>query len=170
MQEAWQVIKGFEDYEISSTGQVKSHKHGRAVVLKPRITHDGYVWYSLCKNGKGYTKRANRLVAEAFIPNPDGKPTVNHIDGNKLNNSADNLEWATREEQMQHAYANGLKKPVRGPLQGNHVLNEDEVREIRKVYKGHDKQCGMLALAKRYGVSPSVIDKVVRRKSYTNVE
>lgn len=170
MKEIWKVIEGFEDYEISNTGKVKSHKHGREKILKERISHDGYVWYNLCKNGKQHTKRANRLVADAFIPNPENKPTVNHIDGNKLNNSSDNLEWATREEQMQHAYANGLKKPVRGHLQGNHVLSEDEVREIRAIYKGHDKEFGMKPLAKKYNVSPSVIDKVVGKRSYKNVE
>ena len=109
MKEIWRIIKGFEDYEISNTGRVKSHKHGREVILKQRVSHDGYVWYNLCMNGKQYTKRANRLVAEAFVNNPENKPTVNHIDGDKSNNNADNLEWATREEQMQHAYANGLK-------------------------------------------------------------
>ncbi len=170
MKEIWRIIKGFEDYEISNTGRVKSHKHGREVILKQRVSHDGYVWYNLCMNGKQYTKRANRLVAEAFVNNPENKPTVNHIDGDKSNNNAENLEWATREEQMQHAYANGLKKPVRGYLQGNHVLSEDEVREIRRIYKGHNKKFGMNALAKKYNVSPSVIDKCVRRKSYKNVE
>jgi predicted DNA binding protein len=168
--EHWKTVQGFEDYEISNLGRLKSHKYNRTVVLKPRITHDGYVWYSLCKNGKGCTKRANRLVAEAFIANPDKKPTVNHIDGNKLNNNVSNLEWATKEEQMQHAYENGLKKPVRGCLQGNHVLSEDEVREIRSTYKAHDKQNGMRALAKRYGVSEPTIDKCVRRVSYKNID
>lgn len=167
--ERWKPITGFEDYEISDKGRVRSHKYNRAVILKPRVTHDGYVWYSLCKSGKGYTKRANRLVAEAFIPNTENKPTVNHIDGDKLNNAANNLEWATREEQMQHAYRMGLKNPVSGCLQGNHVLTESEVREIRAAYKAHDKKNGMRALAKRYGVSEATIDKCVRRVSYKNV-
>ena len=168
--ECWKTIVGFEDYEISDTGRVKSHKYNRETILKPRITHDGYVWYSLTKNGKGHTKRANRLVAEAFIPNPENKRTVNHIDGNKLNNSVDNLEWATKEEQMKHAYDTGLKAPVVGCMQGNHVLSEDEVREIRATYKAHDKKCGMRALAKKYGVSEPTIDKCVRRITYRNIE
>ena len=62
MKEIWRIIKGFEDYEISNTGRVKSHKHGREVILKQRVSHDGYVWYNLCMNGKQYTKRANRLL------------------------------------------------------------------------------------------------------------
>lgn len=168
--EEWRTIPEFSDYEISSIGRVRSHKAKREIILKERISHDGYVWYSLCRNGKGHTKRANRLVAEAFIPNPENKLTVNHKDGNKLNNNVENLEWATREEQMQHAYRNGLKRPVRGCLQGRHVLTPDEVRSIRDEYKPHDKTHGMVALAKRYNVSQSVIDKCVRRKSYNDID
>ena len=170
MDELWKVVQGFEDYEISTQGRVRSSKHQRTHILKPRITHDGYVWYSLCKNGKGYTRRANRLVAEAFIPNPEGKPTVNHKDGDKRNNCVDNLEWMTKSEQMQHAYEHGLKRPVRGTLQGNAVLTEDEVREIRRLYKGHDPKRGMKALSKKYGVSEPTIDKCVRRVSYKNID
>lgn len=168
--EIWRVIEGFDDYQISSKGRVKSHKNETERILKQRITHDGYVWYNLCRQGKQYTKRANRLVAEAFIPNPDNKLTVNHIDGNKLNNCVENLEWATREEQMKHAYGLGLKTPVRGCLQANHKLSEDEVRNIRRQYKARDKHDGMNGLAREYRVSPSVIDKIVRRITYQNVE
>lgn len=170
MKETWKEIPGFDGYEISSHGRVRSSKRKRECILKPRITHDGYVWYNLHVNGKGYSKRAHRLAAEAFVPNPLEKGTVNHIDGNKLNNSIENLEWATREEQMQHAYEHGLKKPVRGCLQGNHVLSEDEVREIRKIYKAHSKEFGMRALARKYLVSEPTIDKCVRRVSYKNIE
>lgn len=170
MQEQWKTIEGFEDYEISTFGRVKSHKYMRDSILKPRVTHDGYVWYSLSKHGKGHTKRANRLVAEAFIPNPENKKTVNHIDGDKTNNHVDNLEWATLNEQMQHAYKNGLKKPVRGYLQGNHVFSEEEVREIRRLYKPHSKEFGMRALARKYGVGEATIDKCVRRVTYRNID
>ena len=169
MEESWKTINGFEDYEVSTDGRVRSHKGNNPAILKPRVTHDGYIWYSLCKNGKGYTKRANRLVAEAFIPNPDKKNTVNHIDGDKQNNNVSNLEWATRSEQMSHAYKLGLKKPVRGWLQGKHRLSRQAVNEIRRIYKAHSKEFGMRALARKYGVSESCIDRCVRGQSYINV-
>lgn len=76
------------------------------------LDEDGYLYVKLYKNGKGTKKRIHRLVAETFIPNPDNKPTVNHIDGDKLNNHYLNLEWATRSEQIKHAIKTGLFSPV----------------------------------------------------------
>lgn len=169
--EEWKEIEGFDGkYFISTKGKVKSFSHKKPRILKPRISPDGYVWYVLTINGKGKTMRANRLVAKAFIPNPENKNTVNHIDGNKKNNDVSNLEWATRREQMQHAYKLGLKKPVQGILQGNSVLTEKQVKEIRKIYKAHDKKFGMIPLAKKYNVSTSTIDKCVNRRSYKNIK
>lgn len=170
MLEIWKPIKDFEDYEISNYGRVRSHKYGRETILKTRRTFDGYLWYNLCKSGKQFTKRAHRLVAEAFIENPDNKPTVNHKDGNKENNCAYNLEWATREEQMLHAYKYGLKQPMNGVKCWKSLLNENEVKEIRKTYKARDKQYGMRALAKKYNVSEATIDKCVRRITYKDIE
>ena len=171
MNELWKRIEGFEDYEVSSMGRVRSYKNGKCIILKERLTKDGYVQYVLSDRlHKSKTKRANRLVAEAFIPNPLNKSTVNHIDGNKLNNDFRNLEWATKEEQMQHAYKLGLKKPIQGTMHERAVLTEEQVIEIRSIYKPRSKEFGMRALAIKYGVSDSTIDKCVRRKSYQNVK
>lgn len=75
----WKRIK---DYEVNIYGEVKSHKYGKEIILKKRYTKDGYIQYVLLKDGKSYTKRAHRLVAEAFLDNPYNKETVNHEDGN----------------------------------------------------------------------------------------
>lgn len=170
MTELWKAITGFEDYEISNQGRVRSHKYGRTTILRTRKTHDGYLWYNLCKGGKQFGKRAHRLVAEMFIDNPENKPTVNHKDGNKENNSVDNLEWATRKEQLEHAYEHGLKLPMSGTKCWKSLLTETEVKEIRKIYKAHDKAYGMKALARKYNVSESTIDKCVRRESYKDIK
>ncbi len=77
-------------------------------LLKPSIDKYGYKKVVLTKNGKRKTYTVHRLVAMAFIPNPYSKKTVNHIDGNKLNNCVDNLEWATSKEQKEHAIKHGL--------------------------------------------------------------
>lgn len=169
--EIWKCVEGSDGkYQISNTGKVKSFANITPRLLKQRISKDGYVWYVLQINGKGKTMRANRLVAKAFIPNPFNKATVNHIDGNKLNNTVENLEWATKEEQMKHAYNLGLKKPVQGTLQGSSVLTKEQVLEIRRIYKSHSKEFGMLPLAKEYGVSVSTINKCVGKRSYKNIK
>lgn len=121
-EEIWKDIRGFPNYEISNKGRVRSwnnNRYGRGEnfkFLKPGLSGDNYFTVSLRKNNKGNTKYIHRLVAEAFIPNPDNKPEVNHKDGNKKNNILTNLEWSTYSENLNHAYNNGLnnhKKSVK---------------------------------------------------------
>lgn len=168
--EQWKTLKECSDYMISNYGRMKSLKRGREIILKPSLTHDGYVKQAISINGKSITFRIHRLVAEYFLPQDNTKNTINHIDGDKTNNNVNNLEWANLSEQMQHAYSLGLKKPVRGTMQGSSVLTESQVREIRKLYTPHSKQYGMRALAKKYNVSESVINKVAHYRAYLNVE
>lgn len=100
MNEIWKDIKGYEGlYQVSSWGNVK----GKKGILKPYITEKGYLKVGLFKDGKNHKKRVNRLVAEAFIPNPLNLPQVNHKDGNKKNNSVSNLEYCTNSENRNHA-------------------------------------------------------------------
>ncbi len=107
-------IEGFDKYYISKTGQILDvdyNKTKKAKLLKQQTTLDGYKFVQLSKNGKIYNKKIHRLVAEAFIPNPYNKPEINHKDGNKHNNNAENLEWVNRSENMRHASANRLLHP-----------------------------------------------------------
>ena len=109
MEEEWKPIKGYEGlYEVSNTGKIKSFQRGKIRILYPRKTPRGYLHVILSKNKVNKDLRVHRLVASAFIPNPLNKPEVNHIDGNKDNNNVDNLEWATRGENMNHAVKMGL--------------------------------------------------------------
>lgn len=106
-------IEGFPNYWVTSFGRVVSgpnHCHpGRFIQLKSQDTGKGYHHVSLSLDGRLHTKEIAPLVARAFIPNPDGKLTVNHIKGDqKTNNRVDNLEWATNKEQTDHAIATGL--------------------------------------------------------------
>lgn len=113
MEENWKDIKGYEGlYQISNTGRVKSFKRLGTPerIRKQHLDRYGYPKLNLFKERIGKTKKTHRLVAEAFIPNPENKETVNHIDGNKENNHVSNLEWATHEEQVIHAMENGLYK------------------------------------------------------------
>ena len=104
----WKTIKGTnEEYQVSDTGLVKTTKTGR--ILKPSVTKHGYERVCLFKMDRERRYRVHRLVAEAFIPNPDNLPQVNHIDGNKRNNNAANLEWVTNHENAIHAKEHGLR-------------------------------------------------------------
>ena len=100
-------IKGFEDYYVHIDGRVVSKKTKQ--FLKRRLIRD-YYGYILYKDGKAYTKKEHRLVAENYIENPNNLPQVNHIDGKKLNNHYQNLEWCTASENGKHAYKLGLNK------------------------------------------------------------
>lgn len=123
--EVWKPVAGYEGlYEVSNLGRVKTiaRKVNRInrgevsvqeTIMKPSTITRGYKLVGLRKNGvrKGCT--IHRLVAEAFIPNPDDLPQVNHKDGNKANNSADNLEWCTAQDNMLHSLDIGLRSDAK---------------------------------------------------------
>lgn len=177
MTEEWKDIEDFGGfYQISNLGRVKSTGgYCGTVKRKEKIrsmsfTRDGYVKVRLLYQGKDRTVRVHRLVAEAFLPNPENKDTVNHIDGNKLNNTASNLEWCDRTEQMIHAYNLGLKSPMVGSQNSNAKLTDEQVKEIRKSYVPYSREFGTVALAEKYGVTNRVIGLVVKNKAYKNVK
>ena len=109
MDEIWKPVKGYEGiYEVSNKGNVKTLR--KNVVMNQTIgVKNGYCYVGLYKDGKNRKALVHRIVAAAFIDNPMGKKTVNHIDGNKCNNAVDNLEWATYSENHKHAFKHGLK-------------------------------------------------------------
>lgn len=111
-------------------------------------------------------ERVHRLVAEAFLPNPDNKETVNHIDGHKLNNSVENLEWATHIENMRHAYRTGLIVRVSGDKCHSSKLSNEKAAYIRKNYIKRDPEFGLTGLGKKFGVSPTSILRVVNNVNW----
>lgn len=110
--EIWKDIEGFPNYEVSNLGRVRNKNTKQ--IIAPIKGSSGYLSVRIRKQTGDYEKPAlniHRLVAKTFIPNPENKPQVNHIDGNKLNNKMDNLEWCTRKENSKHAMKLGLFKP-----------------------------------------------------------
>ena len=102
----WKTVKLAPEYEISINGEVRNKKTG--LILKDKIDRYGYKTIGLYTNKRKIYPTIHRLIAIAFIPNPENKPQVNHIDGNKLNNSIDNLEWTTPRDNVTHAYKHNL--------------------------------------------------------------
>jgi len=123
--EIWKPVQRFEGYEVSNKGNVRSidrtvvGRDGKMYRRKGKtlsqfVDKKGYLHVQIGK----YNIAVHRLVAEAFVPNPENKPQVNHKDGNKKNNHADNLEWVTVQENLQHAVDHGLKD-ISGILEYN---------------------------------------------------
>lgn len=108
MKEEWRDIIGYEGlYQVSSLGRVKSLR--KNIIMK-FITRSGYYNLVLRKNGQRKSKQVHRLVAEAFIPNPDNLPIVNHIDYNRKNNKVENLEWCTQKQNVLWSVCNMKKR------------------------------------------------------------
>jgi len=133
-------------YLISNLGNIlglpipdsnrKSHRELRTILPKvhgPEL--DDYLSFSCQVNGIQYGDLVHRAVAKAHIPNPEGKPHINHIDGNKQNNRADNLEWCTAAENQLHAYATGLKVPNRDALRRGVQF---QCKPTREVFSGEE--------------------------------
>lgn len=142
MEEIWKDIKDYEGlYQVSNLGNVKSlpkmsgTSKRKETILKTHIEKRGYFVIRLSKNKTNHSFKIHRLIANAFIPNPENKRTINHIDGNKLNNSISNLEWATDSENLQHAYDTGLKpkKPINQYTLGKSFIKEWE--SAQQIYK-----------------------------------
>ena len=108
--EEWKDIKGYEGiYQISNKGRVKSlnyNRTGKEKIREGTVDNTGYKIISLSKNGKEKKYSIHRLVAQAFLPNPDNLPVVNHKDENKLNNNVENLEWCTHKYNCNYGTRN----------------------------------------------------------------
>lgn len=107
--EQWKEISENPNYIVSDTGRIRRVGSDKDHSVRDK---NGYLTVDLYKDGKRSTRRVHRLVAEEFIPNPDGKPEVNHKDGNKHNNISSNLEWNTKKENMEHAKSLGLTSHI----------------------------------------------------------
>lgn len=170
--EVWKSVLGYEDiFEISDLGNLRNKKTGR--ILKQHINKAGYATVATKiggRKGRNVCFKIHRLVATAFVPNPENKPEVNHIDGNKKNNAKWNLEWNTSKENVEHAHATGLVTVRRGTECSHSKLTEDAVYYCRENYKPQCKVNGLTALAKRFGVDKKRILEAIRGDSWAHVE
>lgn len=142
-------FRDYSNYEVYSDGRIYSKT--RKKFMTNKIMKDGYVRMEMYKDKKPKMLNVHRMVAEIFVPNPENKPFVNHIDGNKQNNDYRNLEWVTQKENIEHAYKTGLsKKQLKntGPLcKKVYMYNGDKLMNvfpsISEVYRllGYQRCC-----------------------------
>lgn len=151
MEEIWRDIEGFEGlYQVSNLGRVKSSYTNR--ILKGCKDTDGYLYAGLYKNNIRCCKKIHRLVAQAFIPNAENKPQVNHIDENKTNNNINNLEWMTAKENTNHGTRTERMAKMRSiPIIAINLKNGEST-----------DFCSAKECARQLGLDPSNIAKVLK--------
>lgn len=181
--EEWKDCPEYEQvYQVSNLGRVKSKpvfvendslfgdeggyvKHIK--IKNQTINRYGYMTTKLCFKGKCRRLTIHRLVAKAFIPNPNKYSQVNHIDGNKKNNSVTNLEWVSAAQNTKHAWDTGLitSEHMKGSKHHNSKVNEDIVKDIRS-----NKTLTKKELAEKYDISISTVADILRRKTWTHID
>jgi hypothetical protein len=160
MKELWRNIDGYKGvYQVSSFGRIRSYKYNLPRILKPRVNKKGYKYINLCLDGKYKSLSVHRLVAKTFIAKSD--LTVNHKNGNKLNNCVDNLEFITITENLKHAKENNLL--AKGENNGRSKLKKRDVDLIRFKHKNNKS---IRCLSKEFGVSRSVIGKIINKLNW----
>lgn len=181
MQEIWKPLDKIIDvgigYEISSLGNVRSvdriieTKNGnrfiKGIIMKQLTDKFGYSNITFSNISKKRKCLVHRLVALAFIKNPENKPEVNHKDCNKSNNNVDNLEWSTSKENILHSWSNSLANDNIGEKNNNSKLKKDDVLEIREMYN-----CGeytQTKLSKLFNVRQDTISDIVNRRTWKHI-
>lgn len=170
MEERWIKLEGYNGmYSVSSLGSVKSYYKTKSYpfILLKKTIRNGYYSVGLSINGLEKRVNVHRLVACNFIPSSKEQTQVNHIDGNKLNNNVENLEWCTSKENVNHAHKMGLVNTPYGEMHANSKLNVKSVLEIRSKYIKRVKTYKSLAL--EYGVSKATITEIINRQIWKHI-
>ena len=157
-------ITGYEGlYKVSSDGNIWSEYTRK--FLSAGLSNNGYLVVSLSKKGISKTFKVHRLVAEAFLPEYAEGLVVNHIDGNKQNNSVDNLEFVTQKENVGHSFSMGLS-PRGFDRSLQKKLTQDDVLYIKNTYVPYSRTNGARAIARRLGVSHDTVLNVIKNITY----
>ena len=177
MEEIWKPVEFLNGrYEVSNSGKLRNTKTKRE--LKAPINSHGYksvVMRPKETNGKAINVSIHKVVAKAFLgEKPDGY-VINHKDGDKTNNTVENLEYVTPGENNRHALNTGLRKPAnmkglspKGESHYNAKLTENEVREIRRIH--NETGYGSRRIAKMFGVTCGCISKILANKSWKHID
>jgi hypothetical protein len=161
----WKSVEGYVGYyEVSNRGDVRSllnqaRNRTKIKVLASKRVSGGYLGNTLCRDGLKKQVLVHRLVARAFLPNPDNLPQVNHKDGDKKNNRVENLEWTSSQNNIHHSFLSGTWHQT-----NRRVLDLDRVREIRGLLDS--KAMTGIAVARKYGISPHTVCNIRKRHSW----
>lgn len=180
MGEEWKPVLGYEDlYEVSNLGRVRSLDRIERIPDKNGVYHDrvrkgmilkqnydgrrNYLHVSLRRNGNGVSRNVHRIVAQAFVPNPNGYAEVNHKDEDKTNNSVENLEWC--DHKYNSRYGSKLTAS-NGERNSMNKFPESLIRKIREEYIPNDPKYGLTPLSRKYGISVSHVCSIVKRRRW----
>lgn len=163
MDELWKDT-GVSGYQVSNFGRVSSVKRGRLRMLRPTAGNNGYLSVSLYRDGQEIRQTVHRLVALAFLGAP---PTLahelNHLDGARANNRADNLAWVTSSENNRHRYDVLGARAARGSAHGMAKLTEDGIRDIRaRRLSG----ASLSTIAREFGIKSSTVQDIVKGRTW----
>ncbi len=177
-EEIWKSVIGYENiYEISNLGRIRSidhivpHKDGKSRIQKGRFLHTyisekGYIQTCLSKEGKRFNTGLHRIIAIAFIKNPNNLPQVNHKDGIKDNNSISNLEWSTNQENQLHAVKNGLVNHNYGE---DHHMSKLTNKQVVIIRQDINNGKTLTSISKEYNVSITAIWNIKKGKSLSTI-
>ena len=161
--EIWKDVKDYEGvYQVSNLGRIKSLKRlwvNDDRIIKGYPDGNGYHQIDLHVNGRRKVYKVHRLIAMSFVPNVNNFREINHRNGIKTDNRAENLEWVTRSDNMKHCFATGLHETMAGERCGRHKLKEKDVIFIRESVGR--LEYSQAALARKFNVSRSLISKII---------
>lgn len=147
---------------VNENGEIYKTKSKK--IAKQSNSKDGYRIVSYRYNGKTKCVKVHRIVASTFLKKSNELNEVNHIDGNKENNSVNNLEWCNRSRNCKHAYDKGLNSQ-----RFRRKLSDDEVKFIRENYKPYSRKFSTCALGRKFGIDESQVYRIIKKEAYKDV-